>query len=124
MFQQALQGKEKAWGSDHTSTLYTVNHLGRLYKSQGKLDEAEKMYQRALQRYEKALGLENLSGYPPALKTIWDLGDLFAAQGNLDKAKEMYSKACTGFRALLGPSSKECKHIERRIVSLDTSQGN
>ncbi|KAF2786019.1 hypothetical protein K505DRAFT_193517, partial [Melanomma pulvis-pyrius CBS 109.77] len=56
MYQRALQGKEKAWGPEHTSTLDTVNNLGILYKNQGKLVEAEKMYQRALQGYEKALG--------------------------------------------------------------------
>ena len=54
MYQQALQGKENAWGPDHTSTLNTVNNLGNLYKSQGKLDQAEKVYQRALQGKEKA----------------------------------------------------------------------
>jgi len=53
-YQRALQGYEKAWGPDHTSTLDTVNNLGLLYADQGKLDEAEKMYQRALQGYEKA----------------------------------------------------------------------
>jgi tetratricopeptide (TPR) repeat protein len=56
MYQRALQGYEKAWGPDHTSTLVTVNNLGLLYADQGKLDEAEKMYQRALQGYEKAPG--------------------------------------------------------------------
>ena len=38
MYQRALQGYEKAWGPDHTSTLDTVNNLGLLYYSQGKLD--------------------------------------------------------------------------------------
>jgi tetratricopeptide (TPR) repeat protein len=33
-----------------------VNNLGNLYKNQGKLEEAEKMYQRALQGKEKAWG--------------------------------------------------------------------
>ncbi|OXV05370.1 hypothetical protein Egran_06861 [Elaphomyces granulatus] len=48
MYQWALQGKEKAWGSDHTVlTLDTVNNLSFLYKSQFKLDE---VYQWALQR--------------------------------------------------------------------------
>src|SRR5436305_13708416 len=28
MYQQALQGDEKAWGPEHTSTLNTVNNLG------------------------------------------------------------------------------------------------
>jgi tetratricopeptide (TPR) repeat protein len=54
MYQRALQGKEKAWGPDHTSTLSTVNNLGNLYADQGKLVKAEQMYQRALQGKEKA----------------------------------------------------------------------
>ncbi|KAF6229366.1 hypothetical protein HO133_007482 [Letharia lupina] len=53
MYQRALEGYEKAWGPEHTSTLDTVNNLGNLYKNQGKMAEAEKMYQRALNRYEK-----------------------------------------------------------------------
>ncbi|KAL5325512.1 hypothetical protein ACEPPN_006639 [Leptodophora sp. 'Broadleaf-Isolate-01'] len=44
MYQRALQGKEKAWGPDHTSTLDTVVNLGNLYKNQGKLVKAEQMY--------------------------------------------------------------------------------
>lgn len=50
------QGYKKAWGPDHTSTLNTVNNLGVLYADPGRLDEAEKMYVRTLQGYEKALG--------------------------------------------------------------------
>ena len=44
--------REGAQGPDHTSTLDTVNNLGVLYVDQDKLDEAEKMYQRALQGYD------------------------------------------------------------------------
>ena len=46
MYQRALQGHEKAWGLERTSTLNTVNDLGNLYKNLGRFDEAEKMYQR------------------------------------------------------------------------------
>jgi len=31
MYQRALQGKEKAWSLDYTSTLSTVNNLANLY---------------------------------------------------------------------------------------------
>jgi len=51
MYQRALQGYEKAWGPEHTSTLHAVNNLGVLYKNLDRLDEAEKMYQRALQGF-------------------------------------------------------------------------
>jgi hypothetical protein len=33
MYQRALQGYEKAWGPEHTSTLATVNNLASLYKT-------------------------------------------------------------------------------------------
>ena len=45
---QALQGMEKVWGPAHTPTLDTVNNLGVIYKDQGKMAEAEAMYERAL----------------------------------------------------------------------------
>ena len=48
MYRQALDGYEKAWGLDYTSTLDTVNNLGLLYADQGKQVEAEKIYRRAL----------------------------------------------------------------------------
>ena len=41
MYQRALQGYEKAWGLEYTSTLDTVNNLANLYKNQDKLAEAE-----------------------------------------------------------------------------------
>ena len=37
------------------------HNLGDLYADQGKMDEAEKMYQRALEGYEKVLGLDHMS---------------------------------------------------------------
>ena len=48
MYKRALQGKEEALGPKHALTLNTVNNLGNLYKGNGKLAEAEKMYERAL----------------------------------------------------------------------------
>lgn len=44
MLQRALKGKIKALGSEHISTLDTVNNLGHLYTKQDKLVKAEKMH--------------------------------------------------------------------------------
>jgi hypothetical protein len=43
LYMRALQGKEKAWGLEHLSTLSTVNNLGSLYTEQGKMVGAEGM---------------------------------------------------------------------------------
>ncbi len=54
MYRRALEGYEKAWGPEHTSTLDAVNNLGLLNSDQGKMQEAEAMYRRALEGKEKA----------------------------------------------------------------------
>jgi tetratricopeptide (TPR) repeat protein len=99
MYQRALQGREKAWGPEHTSTLDTVNNLGILYVDLGRLDEAEKMYQRALQGYEKAWGPEHIS----TLDTVNNLGNLYVDLGRLDEAEKMYQRALQGYEKAWGP---------------------
>ncbi|KAH6694924.1 hypothetical protein BKA61DRAFT_683382 [Leptodontidium sp. MPI-SDFR-AT-0119] len=75
-----------------------------LYKNQGKLAEAEQMYERALQGYEKAWGPDNIITYVPALNTILYLGRLFERQADLAKARTMFSKALRGYKQVFGPN--------------------
>ena len=88
MYRRALDGKEKSWGPDHTSTLDTVNNLGALYADQGKHGEAEKMYRRALDGYEKAWGPD----HPSTLRTLKNLRLVDASRGGHTKV-EGYSQA-------------------------------
>ncbi|SLM37799.1 beta transducin-like protein het-e4s [Lasallia pustulata] len=89
MYRQALEGYEKAWGPEHTSTLDTVNNLGFLYANQGKMAEAEAMYRRALEGYEKAWGPEHTS----TLDMVSNLGILYKDQGKMAEAEAMYRRA-------------------------------
>ena len=93
MYQRALEGFEKAWGPDHTSTLNTVGSLGNLYSKQGMLQEAEAMYQRALEGFEKAWGPDHTS----TLNTVHNLGNLYSKQGKLQEAEAMYQRALEGY---------------------------
>lgn len=84
MYLQALAGKEKSRGTEHTSTLETVSNLGIIYRNQGKLKESEDMYLRALAGYEKIWDAEHTS----TLKTVNNLGALYWDQGKiLEKAQ-------------------------------------
>jgi tetratricopeptide (TPR) repeat protein len=94
----ALAGYEKALGPEHPSTLDTINNLGGLYADQGRLVDAEAMYNRALAGYEKALGPEHMS----TLDTINNLGDLYPDQGRLVDAEAMYNCALAGYPKALG----------------------
>ncbi|RYP46519.1 hypothetical protein DL768_007291 [Monosporascus sp. mg162] len=74
----------------------------RLYKIQGKLDEAEKMCMRALQAFEEVLGPKHTS----TLAAVDNLGDLYNIQGKLVEAEKMHMRALQGYEEALGP-----KHI-------------
>ncbi len=86
MYRRALEGYEKAWGPEHTSTLNTVNNLGILFKNQGKMQEAEAMYRRALEGYEKAWGPEHTS----TLNTVNNMANLYLDQGKMQEAEAMF----------------------------------
>ncbi|KAI4264895.1 MAG: hypothetical protein L6R42_000009 [Xanthoria sp. 1 TBL-2021] len=93
MYRRALDGYEKTWGTEHTSTLDTISNLGNLYRNQGKMAEAEEMYMRALKGKEKAWGAEHTS----TLDTVNNLGVLYFVQGKIAEAEEMYMRALKGY---------------------------
>jgi tetratricopeptide (TPR) repeat protein len=77
---------------------WAYHNLGDLYSDQGKLVEAEQMYQRALQGYEQAWGPEHMS----TLNTVNNLGNLYADQGKLVEAEQMYQRALQGHEKAVG----------------------
>ena len=74
------------------------HNLDLLFANQGKLEDAKKMYQRALQGYEKALGPD----HPSTLLTVNNLGKLYADQGKLGEAEKMFERALQGYEKALG----------------------
>ncbi|KAF4418763.1 Kinesin light chain [Colletotrichum fructicola] len=119
MFERALQGKEKALGPDHTSTLDTVNNLGLLYSDQGRLKEAEGMYDRALQGKEKALGPDHTL----TLDTVNNLGCLYSDQGRLKEAEGMFERALQGKEKALGPDHTSTLNMVNNLGLLYSDQG-
>jgi tetratricopeptide (TPR) repeat protein len=118
MYKRALEGKEKAWGPEHTSTLDTVNNLGNLYADQGQHKEAEAMFKRALQGYEKALGEDAVVTYVPYLNAVTNMGILNADIGQAARAEELYKVALTGVRKVFGDGSDRRKQLEHLLASL------
>jgi hypothetical protein len=85
MYQRALQGYEKARGTDNTSTyipaLNTIWALGSLFERQTDLAKARIMYSKALVGYEKVVGpdhprSQSLRDNLQALDTVTENGAL------------------------------------------------
>ena len=114
------QGFEKRLNPENPSTLNMVKNLGNLYENQGKLVEAETMYQRALQAYEKALGPGNTLHYLPALNTAYNLGRSDSNLGERNEAKLMYSRALVGYETVFGNDQERYKDVGVRLSDLAT----
>jgi tetratricopeptide (TPR) repeat protein len=77
---------------------WVFHNLGNLYSDQGKLVEAEKMYIRALDSKEEALGPDHTS----TLDTVHNLGELYRDQSKLAEAEKMYIRALASKEMALG----------------------
>jgi tetratricopeptide (TPR) repeat protein len=99
--------------------LDAIHLLGQLCKTQGKLGEAEKMYMRALQGYEEALGPKHTS----TLDTVNNLGLLYANQGKLGEAEKMYMRALQGYEETPGPNRASMLNTVNNLGLLYMNQG-
>ncbi|KAH8693322.1 hypothetical protein GQ44DRAFT_159935 [Phaeosphaeriaceae sp. PMI808] len=78
---------------------WALHRLGDLLSNGDRLKQAEEMYQRALQGYEKAWGPEHTL----TLNTVNNLGNLYTNLGRLSEAEEMYQRALQGYEKAWGP---------------------
>jgi tetratricopeptide (TPR) repeat protein len=119
MYGRALEGYEKAFGTEHMSTLDIVNNLGSLYKNQGKFALAEQMYERALEGYERELGAEHTS----TLDIVNNLGSLYKNQGKFALAGQMYERALQGYEKALSAEHTSTLGIVNNLGNLYKNQG-
>jgi tetratricopeptide (TPR) repeat protein len=98
---------------------WACHSLGYLYADQDKLGEAEKMYQRALQWREEALGPDHTS----TLDTVNNLGNLYKSQDKLDEAEKMYQRALQGYEKACGLDHTSILDTVNNLGSLYADQG-
>ncbi|GMG55404.1 unnamed protein product [Aspergillus oryzae var. brunneus] len=107
------------WQNDTIDVSNAFHGIGILYSDQGKMKEAEEMYQRALAGYEKALGPDHTS----TLRTVNNLGILYTDQGKLQEAEEMYQRALAGKEKALGPDHTSTLDTVNNLGLLYAHQG-
>jgi tetratricopeptide (TPR) repeat protein len=98
---------------------WAMHNLGNMLRRQGKLDETEWMYQRALAGYEKSLGPDHTL----TLNTVNNLGLLYSDQGKLDEAETMYKRALAGYEKALGPDHTSTLDTVNNLGTLYSAQG-
>ena len=96
---ESIREESETVESEFPVDLVNILESGVLLADHGKMAEAEKMYERALEGYEKAWGPEHIS----TLDTINNLGNLYPDQGKMAEAEKMYERALEGYEKAWGP---------------------
>ena len=79
----------KAWGRSIPTWANTLNNLGALYWEQGKIAEAEPLYQRALFIKERTLGPDD----PALAPSLNNLAALYVRQGKYPEGESLFKRA-------------------------------
>src|SRR5437762_4690933 len=95
---------------DDITAMNAMHMLGDLYSDQGRLTEAESMYQRALEGSEKALGRDHTS----TLDTVNNLGNLYKNQGKRAEAAAMKTEVLEK-RPTLQAQNLDSSHANHQI---------
>jgi tetratricopeptide (TPR) repeat protein len=98
---------------------WALHRLGGLYARQGKVDDAEAIYTRALQGKEERLGPDHRS----TLSTINNLGSLYVDHGKLADADAMYTRALRGYEQTLGCDHTSTLSTVHNLGNLYRCQG-
>jgi eukaryotic-like serine/threonine-protein kinase len=95
---RALELRRGNLGAEHPHTLASIDAMGLLRQSQGRLAEAERMYQQSMEGRRRALGAE----HPETLASNNNMGLLLSEQGRLAEAETHLSDVLATRRRVLG----------------------
>ena len=98
LFRCLLESLRETLGSQHPSTLISINNLGMLLKEKGDLAAAEPLVREALEARRETLGIR----HPDTLVSIGNFGGLLKAKGDLAAAEPLLREALKGKLETLG----------------------
>jgi len=116
---RALAIRRRVLGEAHPQTLGSINNMGFVLKSQGRLGEAEPYYREALEGSRRVLG----EAHPQTLTSINNMGALLESQGKLGEAEPYYREALEVRRRVLGEAHPDTLTSINNMGFLLKSQG-
>ena len=85
-----------------------------LYRAQGRLAEAEPLWQRALAIRERALGPD----HPDTAQSLNNLAVLYRDQGRLAEAEPLWQRALAIWERALGPEHPHTRTVRDNLADI------
>jgi tetratricopeptide (TPR) repeat protein len=97
-----------------------MNNLAKVYRDEGKLDQAEPLVSRVLEAYKRTLGEQ----HPYTLLAMSNLGVLYRSEGKYDQGAILLRKALEERRRTLGDEHANTLYSMYQLARLYVEQGN
>ncbi len=113
-----VKAMEVAKGPESIDVAIALNSLAAFYKAQGRYQEAEPLYKRALAIREKVLGPE----HPDTAVALNNLGLLYAALGPYGEAEPLFKRSLAIREKVLGPEHLDVARSLNNLALLYRAQ--
>lgn len=114
LYWQALRVFEEIVGPASIQIAGPLHNLARLYRSWGRLDEADAVYRREAKLFEKELGARNL----PLGLVLADMADIASLQERSGDAEKLYRRALAMVEEALGTETPRATTVRERYAAL------
>jgi Tfp pilus assembly protein PilF len=115
IFRDVLETREASLGSEHTDTLNVLDDLAGLFRLCGNFFKAEEYYLKAIQGFEKTLGLSNPQTTVTRIRFAWMLANKMQ---QYDRAESIYREVLEAREASLGPEHAETLDVLDDLAEL------
>jgi S1-C subfamily serine protease len=113
------RGASSSWyGFAITANVGRLVSLAQLYERQGREAEAEPLYNRALDIYQKAFGPE----HPEVAKQLGNLASVYVAQANFSEAERLFKRVLALDEKVLGPDNVEVANELNNLADVYRAQ--
>ena len=102
---EALSIRRRVLGADLPDTASSLNNLAELYRSQGRNEDAEPLYDEALSITRRVLGAD----HPDKAGSLNNPSGLYYAQGRYSEAVPLYKEAVEIVERVLGAEHPNTK---------------
>ncbi len=116
---EALKLHKEVLGSEHPSTLMSMNHLASIYTKQGRLEEGEKLVIQVVKSRRTKLGAD----HPDTLQGITNLGITYRNQGRWEEAEQLARQVMETSTTKLGANHRETLASMHSLAIIYTKRG-
>ncbi len=106
--------RQELLGDRHPDVATSLNNLAALYKSQGRYDAAEPLYQQALALRQDLLG----DRHPDVAASLNNLAGLYYSQGRYEAAEPLYQQALEILMSTVGENHPYTQNVMTGLLML------